>query len=173
MASAKKTSSNSKSSSQSSKKSKIGSPMKKKSSSSQNKNSPNKKQSQSKSNTTSNTKTRRTAGPSSKRPNYQRMITEALTSLDSRKGSSRSKIFNHMKSTYGIENGKVTNNHFRAAMEALLEESIIALASGTGYSNGYYRMTRKGKKSNTRRSSSSSPKKKSTTTIISIITKSN
>jgi len=73
------------------------------------------------------------------------MVTEALKTLDSRKGSSRSKILNHLKTTYGIESGKSANKYLRAALEALLEESVIALAKGTGYNNGYYRITPKGK----------------------------
>jgi len=165
MASAKKSSSNSKSSSPSSKKGKLGSPMKKKSSSSQNKKSPNKKQSNSPKKSTN--KNQRTGGSSTKHPNYQRMVTEALTTLDSRKGSSRSKILNHIKSTYGVESGKSANKHLRSALETLLEESIVALAKGTGYSNGYYRMTPKGKKNNLPRIIIS--KKTSRTKIIGII----
>ncbi len=73
MASAKKTSSNSKSSSSpSSKKSKVGSPMKKKLSS-----SPNKKQSNS---PKKSKKNQRTGQPS--RPGYQHMVTEALTTVN-------------------------------------------------------------------------------------------
>ncbi|CAF3541814.1 unnamed protein product [Rotaria sp. Silwood1] len=108
---------------------------------------------------------------SSRRPNYQRMVTEALRELDSRKGSTRSKILNHIKNTYGVESGKSANSHLRSALEALLEESIITLAQGkfliyvfhiiyslsigTGYSNAYYRITPKGRKQNKKRSSSS------------------
>jgi len=91
------------------------------------------------------------------------MVTEALTQLDSRKGASRSKILNHIKSTYGIEGGKSANTHLRAALEALLEESVISLTQGTGYNNGYYRIT-KGKTSKKKQSSPS--KKKSTKIII-------
>jgi len=72
MASAKKTSGNSKSSSPSSKKSKVGSPMKKKLSS-----SPNKKQSNS---PKKSKKNQRTGQPS--RPGYQHMVTEALTTVN-------------------------------------------------------------------------------------------
>jgi hypothetical protein len=73
MASAKKTSS------QTSKQSKVGSPMKRKSS--QSSNSPNKKQSSSpkKSTTTKNSQRTRTK---SKHPTYQRMVTEALTTVN-------------------------------------------------------------------------------------------
>ncbi|CAF4411385.1 unnamed protein product, partial [Rotaria magnacalcarata] len=70
--------------------------------------------------------------------------------------SSRSKILNHIKVTYGIEGGKTSNNHLRAALKALLEESVISLAKGTGYINGYYRIVSKGKKQNNKKSSSQS-----------------
>jgi len=156
MTSAKKTSSNSKLSTPS-KKTKVGSPIKKKSSSqSQNKNSPKK-----------SNRNQRTGG-SSKHPGYQRMVTEAITTLNSRTGSSRAKILNHIKSTYGLDSGKSANTHLRAALEALLKDNVVSLAKGTGYSNGYFRIAAKGKKSSTKRSSS--PKKK--TTKIIIITKS-
>jgi len=154
MASAKKTSSKSKSSSPTSKKGKLGSPMKKKTLS-----SPNKKQSSS----PKKSKKQQT-GKSSKHPGYQRMVTEALTTLNSRNGSTRSKILNHIKSTYGIESGKTANSHLRAALETLLENSVVSLAKGTGYSNGYYKITTKGKKPARKRSSS--PKKKTTKFII-------
>jgi len=134
MASAKKTSSNSKTSSQ---KSKLGSPMKKKTSSQSN--SP-KKSNKSK--------------KSPKHPGYQNMVTEALKTLNARNGSTRSKIMNHIKSAYGIESGKSANAFLRAALEALLKDRVISLAKGTGPGNGYYRMAPKGKKR------SSSPKKR-------------
>jgi len=140
----KKTSSNSKSLS-SSKKNKIGSPIKKKSSQSQNSNSPNKKQSNSPKKATKSKSNRRTGG-SAKHPGYQRMVTEALTTLNARNGSSRSKILNHIKNTYGIESGKSANSHLRAALETLLENKVVSLAKGTGYSNGYFRIAAKGKK---------------------------
>jgi len=168
MASAKKTSSNSKSSSPSSKKTKLGSPMKKKSSSSQKSNSPKKSQSNSpkKSNKKSNN---RQTGTSSKHPGYQQMVTAALTTFNARGGSSRAKILNYIISNYGLEHGKSVNTHLRSALEALVEEKVVSLAKGTGYHNGYYRIT-KAKKSN--KQGSSSPKKKSTKIIINIITKS-
>ncbi|CAF3438646.1 unnamed protein product [Rotaria socialis] len=143
MAPTKNVSSRSKSSSQSPKKPKIGSPMKKKLS--HNNASP--KKSTTKASDVRNVTTAR-------HPNYQQMVTEAIKALDSRTGSSRSKILNHIKVTYGIEGGKSSNNHLRAALEALLEESVISLAKGTGYINGYYRITSKGKKQNNKKSSS-------------------
>jgi len=141
MTSAKKTSSNSKSSSPS-KKSKVGSPMKKKASS-----SPNKKQSN------SPKKAKKTSNKSS-RPGYQHMVTEALTALKARGGSSRSKILNYLKTTYGVESGKSVNSHLRTALEGLLEDKTISVTKGTGYGSNYYKLEAKGKKSSNKRSSS-------------------
>jgi len=121
---------------------------KKSSSSSQSYSTP--KKSQSNSPKKSNSK-------SSKHPVYQQMVTEALQTLNSRNGSSRAKILIHLKNTYGIEGGKIANSHLRSALEALLEDSVITLAKGTGYNNGYYRIASKGKKSN--KKGSPSPKK--------------
>ncbi|CAF1478383.1 unnamed protein product [Rotaria magnacalcarata] len=145
MAPTKKVSSRSKSSSQSPKKPKIGSPMKKKLSHT----NASPKKSTAKASDVRNVTTTR-------HPNYQQMVTEAIKTLDSRTGSSRSKILNHIKVTYGIEGGKTSNNHLRAALKALLEESVISLAKGTGYINGYYRIVSKGKKQNNKKSSSQS-----------------
>ncbi|CAF1490872.1 unnamed protein product, partial [Adineta steineri] len=155
MASAKKASGNTKASSQT----KGGSPSK--SRSSQNNNSPNKNQSNSPKKTNTNNKNRRAGTTTSSHPTYQRMVTEALQTLNSRSGSSRSKIMNHIRSSYGINSGKIANSHLRSALEALLEDSVISLAKGTGYSNGYYRISAKGKKASTKKSSSSSSKKTS------------
>jgi len=67
---------------------------KKSSSSSQSYKSPNKKQSNSPNKKQSNkTSSKGQTGSAPKRPNYQTMVTEALTALDTRKGSSRAKIF--------------------------------------------------------------------------------
>ena len=52
---------------------------------------------------------------------------------------------NHIKVTYGIEGGKSSNSHLRTALKVLLDESVILLAKGTGYSNGYYKIASKGK----------------------------
>jgi hypothetical protein len=82
MASAKKTSSNTKALSPSSKKSKLRSPMKKTaSSSSQKSNSPNKKQSNSPKKSKKTNKNQQT-GKSSRHPAYLKMVTEALTSVN-------------------------------------------------------------------------------------------
>jgi len=148
MASAKKTS---KPSSPSSQKNKLGTPMKKKSS--QSSTSPKKSQSK------SPKKSSKSTGKSSKHPGYQQMVTKALKTLNARNGSSRAKILNYLKSSYGIEGGKAVNTYLRSALEALTKDSVISLSKGTGPSNGYYRIASKGKKASKKRSSS--PKKKS------------
>lgn len=83
----------------------------------------------------------------SSRPTYQQMVTEALKTLNARNGSSRAKILNHLKNTYGVEGGKTANSHLRSALEALIADKTIALAKGSGVSDGYFRITPKGKDS--------------------------
>jgi len=127
------------------------SPMKKKSLS-QGYSTPQKKQSASPKKAKKSNSSKRTA-KSSKHPGYQQMVTESLQALNVRGGSSRAKIMNHIKTTYGIESGKSANSFLRSALKSLLEDSVISLSKGTGLNNGYYSMASKGKKR------SSSPKK--------------
>lgn len=112
------------------------------------KQSPRKKKVENKSATKN--KEQRTA---SSRPTYQQMVTECLSALDPRKSATRAKLVQNIKEKYGVDS-KVLNSRLRIAVKTLLDENIITLAKGTGYSNGHFRLTTRGK---TRKVRSESP----------------
>lgn len=91
------------------------------------------------------------------RPTYQRMVTETLSTLDPRKGATRAKLVQEIKQNYGVDS-KVLNSRLRIAVKTLLDESVITLAKGTGYSDGHFRLAPKGKTGKTEKNLSTGSK---------------
>lgn len=77
--------------------------------------------------------------PASSRPTYQQMVTECLSALDPRKSATRAKLVQNIKEKYGVDS-KVLNSRLRIAVKTLLDENIVVLAKGTGYSDGHFRL---------------------------------